>query len=406
MKAFGVSKTVDQGDGCGRRGLRLTFLRRAFLVLAMALLCSALLYGMHTLSIGIEMNRQLSDQVWRRAIAASSAGVVAAVELEDLEQLIESQEDDVELKLAPQGSRIRNQHRKKILWAGGHRKMQPWSIVYIHGFSAGPLELEPAVSRFAERLGANLYLTRLSAHGLTDGEAFASVKATDWVRDVVDAVAVGRAIGRNVLLMGTSTGAALALRYVDAIHSAAAEGATSATVEGATSATARGGAGNDSVKALIMLSPNYRVQALSADLLGNKLGRSLAQVLVGRHREFSPENELHKSRWTTKYRSEALHELILVTLSARRISVETLKIPVLTVYTQKDEVVSVDEIEKRTQRFHHPDSLTVNWVEGSRHELASATFDSEKVDDLVSLLSNWVSKLEIGARKNQNESSH
>jgi alpha-beta hydrolase superfamily lysophospholipase len=198
---------------------------------------------------------------------------------------------------------------------------------------------------------------------------------------VSEAVEVGKAIGDNILLMGTSTGAALVLRYMDVAPLV-----------------------NSSVRSLILLSPNYKVAAFGAEILGNKFGRSLARILVGSHREFAPENELHGDRWTTKYRSEALHELLLVTLSARGVPLENLKIPVLTVYTKNDEVVSVAEIEKRAADFRDPRSVSIDWQEGQRHLLASDTFHPEKVESLVNLMSDWVSKLKVGPWENQNKS--
>lgn len=365
-------------------GLPVEPVRLRYKVLAL-LLMSFALYALHTLSMYAEMNKQLSKDVWMMAMDSSGKKFAHLTDLRSLEQLIVSEEAEAESRISLHGAKIREGHRKTLFWAKSlepYRKSQ-WSIVYMHGFSAGPLELEPTISKLADKLEANLYLTRLSAHGISDGEQFATVKAHDWVRDVAEAVEVGKAIGDNVLLIGTSTGAALALGYMDVAPLV-----------------------NGSVRSLILLSPNYKVSAFGAEILGNTFGRNLAQVFVGRHREFTPENELHRNRWTTKYRSEALHELLLVTLSARGVLLENLKLPVLTVYTKNDDVVSVDEIEKRANRFLHPQSMTVDWAAGRRHELASATFDPQNVDSLVSLMSDWMSKLEIGARKNQNKSSH
>lgn len=382
--------------GPGNRGLRTKVLpgsdlglpvepiRMRYKVLAI-LLVSFALYALHTLSMYAAMNKQLSKDVWMNAMTAAEKKFAHLTDLRSLEQFLVREEAELEGASSLQGATIRDRHKKTLIWAKptAPDRKQKWSIVYVHGFSAGPLELEPTISNLAEKLEANLYLTRLSAHGLSDGESFATVKAQDWVRDVAEAVEVGKAIGDNVLLMGTSTGAALVLRYMDVAPLL-----------------------SEPVKSLILLSPNYKVSAFGAEILGNEFGRSLARVLVGSHRAFDPENELHANRWTTNYRSEALHELILVTLSARGVALENLKIPVLTIYTKKDEVVSVDEIEKRAKRFRHPQSMTIDWDAGRRHELASATFDSQNIESLVSLMSDWVAKLEIGARKNQNESSH
>lgn len=350
----------------------------------------AALYGLHAFSLNSEMNERLSDEVWQNAIKEANEGLSGGghekVGLANVEQIIERGEAELESRLSSGGTAIRPGHRKKIQWVESEKPSgkRPWSIVYLHGFSAGPLELEPTISKLAEKLKANLFLTRLTAHGLTDGESFATVNAKDWVKDVAEAVAIGGILGENILLIGTSTGAALALRYM--------------AVEDPSKA-------GNKVRAMILLSPNYQVSAFGAEVLGNQLGPLLAQVLIGKYRDFPAENELHGLRWTTKYRSEALHELILVTHSARTVALEKLKVPVLTVYTKKDEVVSVAEIEKRAADFQDPRSITIDWQEGQRHLLASETFHSENVDSLVNLISDWVSKLKVGPRENQNESS-
>lgn len=343
------------------------------------------------------MNRRLADEVWQAAIKESDESLAKIEGLDGLERFIEAQESEVENRLA--FAKIREGHRKKILWANSNGKREKWSIVYLHGFSAGPLELEPTISNLSKKLNANLYLSRLSAHGLTDGESFATVKAADWVKDVADSVAIGKRLGENVLLVGTSTGAALALKFAEVAGANVEVAGANVEVAGANSDGSASQSDN-SIRAMILLSPNYKVSAFGAEILGNQFGPLLADVLVGQYREFAPENERHGSRWTTKYRSEALHELILVTVSARQVAVEELKIPVLTVYTERDEVVSVSEIEKRAGKFRHPKSLTVDWPEGQRHQLASETFHPEKIESLVGLLSDWFSKLEIGSREN------
>lgn len=351
----------------------------------------AALYGLHAFSLNYEMNKRFSDSIWQSAIREAEIAF-ADVGPATIERAIEHRETELENRLSSSGTRIRAGHRKKIRWIDSiqeHGKREvprksQWSIVYIHGFSAGPLELEPTVSKLAEKLKANLFLTRLSAHGLTDGESFATVNAKDWVKDVAEAVAVGQILGENTLLIGTSTGAALALRYA---------------------ATEYPGSAKSQVRAMILLSPNYKVSSFGADVLGNRLGPLLAQSLIGKYREFTAQNELHGGRWTTRYRTEALHELILVTFSARNVALAELKVPVLTVYTDKDDVVSISEIEKRAAEFQDPRSHTINWMDGERHELASETFHSEKVESLVELMRDWFFKLKVGPWENQNESS-
>jgi hypothetical protein len=54
-----------------------------------------------------------------------------------------------------------------IVWADSTNKSKtPYSVVYIHGFSASPMEGDPVHRFLAEHFGANLFVTRLPEHGI------------------------------------------------------------------------------------------------------------------------------------------------------------------------------------------------------------------------------------------------
>ena len=67
---------------------------------------------------------------------------------------------------------LRSGEHKEIVWANGARERTPFSVVYLHGFSADRHEIDPVPRRVAESLGANLYHARLTGHG-QDGAALA-----------------------------------------------------------------------------------------------------------------------------------------------------------------------------------------------------------------------------------------
>ena len=54
---------------------------------------------------------------------------------------------------------------KRILWYGEPATVTPFSVVYLHGFSATRQEVAPAAEHVAAAIGANLFETRLTAHG-------------------------------------------------------------------------------------------------------------------------------------------------------------------------------------------------------------------------------------------------
>jgi hypothetical protein len=78
------------------------------------------------------------------------------------------------------------------------------AIVYVHGFSASKAEVRPLPDRVAAALHANLFFTRLTGHG-QDGTAMAKGSINAWVNNHAEAIAIDRAIGERVVVIGTST---------------------------------------------------------------------------------------------------------------------------------------------------------------------------------------------------------
>ena len=130
----------------------------------------------------------------------------AAVPAEDLDRWLEEAEAAVHRRtpLIPGTG-------KRVRWADPEgRGVTDIAVVYIHGFSATRQEIAPLPQIVAERLGANLFETRLSGHGL-QAQALAGVKAEDWLADAAEALAIGAALGERIVIIATSTGATLAL---------------------------------------------------------------------------------------------------------------------------------------------------------------------------------------------------
>ncbi|HSO21149.1 MAG TPA: alpha/beta fold hydrolase, partial [Desulfosarcina sp.] len=104
---------------------------------------------------------------------------------------------------------IRRGCEKTIVWHGGRRQRRDLAVVYLHGFSASRRETWPLCDRLAESIGANLFYTRLAGHG-RDGNALAEATLSDWQADGLEAVDIGRRLGRRIILVGMSTGGTLA----------------------------------------------------------------------------------------------------------------------------------------------------------------------------------------------------
>ena len=104
---------------------------------------------------------------------------------------------------------------KRVRWFEGRQgERTETAVIYLHGFSATRQEVAPLGEQLADELQANLFETRLAGHGRETG-ALANVSAEDWMADAAEALAVGRRLGDRLVVVGTSTGATLALAAAD-----------------------------------------------------------------------------------------------------------------------------------------------------------------------------------------------
>jgi esterase/lipase len=83
------------------------------------------------------------------------------------------------------------------------------ALIYLHGFSSSRQESRPLMTQVASALGANLFYARLNGHGRT-GEALAAASVADWQHDALEALAIGRQLGEQVVVVGASNGGTLA----------------------------------------------------------------------------------------------------------------------------------------------------------------------------------------------------
>ncbi|MBU3000681.1 lysophospholipase [Roseovarius nubinhibens] len=212
---------------------------------------------------------------------------------------------------------IRDGAQKRIVWAGPSEMRTPLSIVYVHGFSASSEEIRPVPDRVAEALGANLFFTRLSGHG-RGAEAMGEPRVGDWMQDMAEALAVGRAIGDEVIVIGTSTGATLA-------HAALFDAAMAEKIRG-----------------VVLISPNYGINNPMAPLLTWPGARQWLPLVAGARRSFEPQNEGHAKFWTTEYPSTAVFPMAALVAHVRGMDHANLSVPALFYYDDGDQVVRPD----------------------------------------------------------------
>jgi esterase/lipase len=202
---------------------------------------------------------------------------------------------------------------KRITWAGEQQRT-PYSVLYLHGFSATRQETAPLAEIVAAKLGANLFETRLAGHG-REREPLTGVRAEDWLQDAIEALTIAARLGERVVVIGTSTGATLAAAML-------------------------GHPVMDAVDTLIMISPNFAPRDTNALWLTRPAGPLLAKMLVGDTRSWEPHNEQQSRYWSTSYPTDAAIEMMrLVDLANRHLPAD-IEQRLLMFYSSRDAVIA------------------------------------------------------------------
>jgi pimeloyl-ACP methyl ester carboxylesterase len=207
---------------------------------------------------------------------------------------------------------VKKDNEAEIVWADSISKHKtPYAIVYLHGFSASKMEGAPTHLDVAKKFGCNLYLARLSQHGIDTTDALINMTADNLWETAKQAYAIGKQLGDKVILMGTSTGGTLALQLA----------ATYPEVAG-----------------LILYSPNIALNDPNAWLINNPWGLQIARLVKGSNYNIIKADTVYAKYWNTKYRLEAiasLEELVETKMNAA--TFHSIEQPVLTLYYYKDE---------------------------------------------------------------------
>ena len=216
---------------------------------------------------------------------------------------------------------------KRIRWQVPGERTE-WAVVYLHGFSATRQEIAPATELIADALGANLFETRLTGHGRAEG-VMLDMRAEDWLKDAAEALAIGSRIGERTLLVGTSTGATLALAMA-------------------------GEASMQHVDAIVAISPNFGPDDPAAKWLTRPGGPLLARALLGDTRTWEPRNDQQAQYWSTSYPTAAIIEVMrLIDLANDALS-EPLEHSLLVLMSPNDGVVSPRLIREALDRVDAP----------------------------------------------------
>lgn len=234
------------------------------------------------------------------------------------------------------------------------------SVVYLHGFSATRQEIAPVAERVATALGANLFETRLTGHGRAWG-AMVDVSAEDWLEDAAEAIAIGKRLGERVIVIGTSTGATLALAMA-------------------------GHPAFDSIDALVFISPNFAPSDAAARWITKPGGPLLLRSTVGDTRSWQAHNAQQERFWSTRYPSAVLVEVMrLVDLANSKLPLD-IEQPLLTLLSPNDSVVSPQAVYESLERIAAPRKHLVEFDDvgdPSNHVLAGDILSPENSDQVA-----------------------
>jgi|SRR5664279_987814 len=234
---------------------------------------------------------------------------------------------------------LKPDNEARIVWASDSLpQVTNYSIVYLHGFSASQGEGDPVHRNIAAEFGCNLYLSRLAEHGIDTSEQLLNLTADKYWESAKQALAIGKKIGRKVILMGTSTGGSLALQLAATYPK--------------------------DVAALILLSPNIAINDPFAWLLNNPWGLQIARTVKhGKYIVSDDDRAIYRRYWNKPYRLEAavaLEEFLETTMT--RENFMKVKLPTLVLYYYKDEVhqdsvVKVSAIRDMFDELGTPENL-------------------------------------------------
>jgi esterase/lipase len=236
---------------------------------------------------------------------------------------------------------LKPDNQARIVWADTAKKEKTKiAFLYLHGFSASQAEGDPVHKDLARKYKANLYLSRLSEHGIDRGDStMIGLTAGEYEASAENAFSIAKKLGEEVIVIGTSAGGALTL-FLASRH--------------------------PEIKAIILYSPCVKLYDGTAMILDKPWGLQIARLVTGAPvKKYESESKLHSDYWQLDYRIEALvalQNLISNTMKPEVFS--RIKCPVFLGYyykneTEQDKTVSVPAMLKMFGELGTPEELKV-----------------------------------------------
>ena len=233
---------------------------------------------------------------------------------------------------------VKPDNEARIIWNNDSTKAKtPYAIIYLPGFTASQEEGNPVHRNLAKAIGANLYLARLSEHGLYSDSALYNMTTTSLWESAKKAYAIGKQIGEKVIIMATSNGGTLALMLASEQYPETA--------------------------GLVLISPNIKIYDPKAWLLNKPWGLQIARKVMGSEYTGAKDTTaIYKQYWNNPYRLEAVVQV--QQLLQDKMTPETfakVNQPLLMLYYYKDEehqdkVVSVAAMKDMFAKISTPEN--------------------------------------------------
>jgi len=250
---------------------------------------------------------------------------------------------------------LKPDNEARIVWDDSSKKEKTKiAFLYLHGFSASQAEGAPVHRNLAARFKANLYLARLSEHGIDRGDStMIGLDADTYYETAEEALAITKQLGDEVVVIGTSTGGALTL-FLASRH--------------------------PEIRAIVLYSPAVKLYDPTAFILNKPWGLQIAYKSMGSNvSRDKPDSSEHDNYWSLEYRIEAL--VALQSLLSNTMTNETfakVKCPLFLAYYYKneeeqDKTVSVPAMLKMFNKVGTPEALKrkMAFPDAGAHVIAS-----------------------------------
>ncbi|MBK9982745.1 MAG: alpha/beta hydrolase [Saprospiraceae bacterium] len=252
---------------------------------------------------------------------------------------------------------LKPDNEARILWEKPYEKT-PYSIVYLHGNAASQEEGDPIHEALAHRYGCNMYLSRLSEHGLKGDNQLLDINDEEWMQSALDAIEVGRAIGEKVIVLSCSTGSIFDL-YLSSRYP-------------------------DLVVGHIMMSPNVDIYDPRSSMLAGHWGLQIARKIMGSDYYGWKAPGPAQQYWYTHYRIEELTRLkALINATMIKSTFAKVDEPLLMLYyyqddDHQDKTVSVKRMKDMFSEIGTPldQKKEIALADAGTHIICSSLFNT------------------------------